>query len=94
MCIRDRLLEYYFKKQRNSQAFSCQNFKKLLPDKKKKQAKDVFKGLRDLQKDFEDIYNDPIDVYKRQFYMRLRDCFTIYLMNEAASITYIFYEYG
>ena len=26
--------------------------------------------------------------------MGLRDCFTIYLMNEAASITYIFYEYG
>lgn len=54
------LLEYYFKKQRNREAFSFQNFKKLLPDNKKKQAKDVFKGLRDLQKDFEDIYNDPI----------------------------------
>ena len=54
------LLENYFKKQRNREAFSFQNFKKLLPDNKKKQAKDVFKGLRDLQKDFEDIYNDPI----------------------------------
>lgn len=54
------LLEYYFKKQKNTEGFSFQNFKKLLPDNKKKQAKDVFKGLRDLQKDFEDIYNDPI----------------------------------
>ncbi len=53
------LLEYYyFKKTRD--VFSFQNFKKLLPDNEKKQAKDVFKGLRDLQKDFEDIYNDPI----------------------------------
>lgn len=29
------LLEYYFKKQRNREAFSFQNFKKLLPDNKK-----------------------------------------------------------
>ncbi len=54
------LLEYYFKKQNNGDVFSFQNFKKLLPDNNKKQAKDTFKGLRDLQKDFEDIYNDPI----------------------------------
>lgn len=54
------LLEYYFKKQKNGNTFSFQNFKKLLPDNEKKPAKDVFKGLRDLQKDFEDIYDDPI----------------------------------
>ena len=54
------LLEYYFKKQEKGDVFSFQNFKKLLPDNPKKQAKYVFKGLRDLQKDFEDVYNDPI----------------------------------
>ena len=54
------LLEYYFKKQKKEDVFSFQSFKKLLPNNQKKQAKDVFKGLRDLQKDFEDIYNDPI----------------------------------
>lgn len=54
------LLEYYFKLQNKEEVFSFQNFKKLLPDNQKKQAKEIFKGLRDLQKDFEDIYNDPI----------------------------------
>lgn len=55
------LLEYYYKKQKDSKAtFSFNNFKLILPDNNKKQAKCVFKGLRDLQKDFEDIYNEPI----------------------------------
>ena len=55
------LLEYYYKKQKDSKAtFSFNNFKLILPDNDKKQAKCIFKGLRDLQKDFEDIYNEPI----------------------------------
>ena len=55
------LLEYYYKKQKDSKAtFSFDNFKLILPDSDKKKSKDVFKGLRDLQKDFEDIYNEPI----------------------------------
>lgn len=55
------LLEYYYKKQKESKtSFSFNNFKRILPDNDKKQAKVVFKGLRDLQKDFEDIYNEPI----------------------------------
>ncbi|MBO7477324.1 MAG: DUF262 domain-containing protein [Salinivirgaceae bacterium] len=55
------LLEYYYKKQKDSKAtFSFNNFKQILPDNDKKQAKEIFKGLRDLQKDFEDVYNEPI----------------------------------
>jgi hypothetical protein len=54
------LLEYYFKKKNNDGVFSFRSFKQLLPDNNEKQAKEVFKGLRDFQKDFEDVFNDPI----------------------------------
>lgn len=53
------LLEYYYKMKKNN-TFSFRNFKDLLPDNDAKKAKAVFKELRDLQKDFEDLYNDPI----------------------------------
>lgn len=54
------LLEYYFMKQSGQEDFSFHKFKHLLPDNNQKATKDVFKGLRDLQKDFEDLYNDPV----------------------------------
>lgn len=54
------LLEYYFRATSEKGDFSFRNFKQLLPDNNKKKTKDVFKGLRDLQKYFEDLYNDPI----------------------------------
>lgn len=54
------LLEYYFKKKSNENGFSFRKFKQLLPDNDEKQAKEVFKGLRDFQKDFEDVFNNPI----------------------------------
>ena len=53
------LLEYYFIKCNHNEKFSFKTFKQLLPDGDKRKAKEVFKGLRDLQKDFEDIFNDP-----------------------------------
>lgn len=53
------LLEYYYKKRKTENVFSFRNFKRLLPDNDEKSTKDVFKGLRDLQKKFEDVYNDP-----------------------------------
>lgn len=54
------LLEYYYRIRTCESTFSFRNFKSLLPDNMTKQAKDVFKGLRDLQKQFEDVYNNPI----------------------------------
>lgn len=54
------LLEYYFKQESNDNGFSFRKFKQLLPDNDEKQAKEVFKGLRDFQKDFEDVFNNPI----------------------------------
>ncbi len=54
------LLEYFYKKKTNSKVFSFRNFKNILPDNEVKSAKDVFKGLRDLQKDFEDVYNNAL----------------------------------
>ncbi len=54
------LLEYYYRLKKGENNFSFRDFKCLLPDNNAKQAKAVFKGLRDLQKDFEDIYNNPI----------------------------------
>ncbi len=54
------LLEYYFRLNRGNKNFSFREFKCLLPDNNVKQSKEVFKGLRDLQKDFEDVYNNPI----------------------------------
>lgn len=55
------LLEYYYYRQKgNQEHFSYQNFNKLFPDNSRKSAKVVFKGLRDLQKDFEDVYNNPL----------------------------------
>ena len=54
------LLEYFYKKKTNSNVFSFRNFKNILPDNEVKSAKDVFKGLRDLQKDFEDVYNNAL----------------------------------
>lgn len=54
------LLEYYYKKKQSNNTFSFRNFKDILPDNNAKKAKDVFKELRDLQKDFEDLFNDPI----------------------------------
>ncbi len=53
------LLEYYIgldKKEKDS--FNFDNFRKKLSDKKS--TKTHFKGLRDLQKSFEDIFNNPI----------------------------------
>ncbi len=61
------LLEYYYRKRNNGNTskdskgiYSFSNFRKLMPDNDKKAAKDVFKGLRDLQKDFEDVFNNPL----------------------------------
>lgn len=54
------LLEYYFIKCNHNEKFSFKSFKQLLPDGDKRKAKEVFKGLRDLQKDFEDIFTNPI----------------------------------
>ncbi len=54
------LLEYYYLLMKKENAFSFRNFKELLPDRDSKKAKDVFKALRDLQKDFEDVFNDSI----------------------------------
>ncbi|MDR1792569.1 MAG: DUF262 domain-containing HNH endonuclease family protein [Bacteroidales bacterium] len=57
------LLEYYYKRdyykraKNDKSAFNFDNFRPLITDKKK--TKDVFKGLRDLQKSFEDIFNTP-----------------------------------
>lgn len=53
------LLEYYYKKIKQESEFSFRKFKALLPEGNAKESKKTFKGLRDLQKDFEDIYNDP-----------------------------------
>ena len=57
------LLEYFYKKKNTNkeEKFTFNNFKKnLLPDNNKQVAKEIFKGLRDLQKDFEDIFNNPL----------------------------------
>ncbi len=61
------LLEYYYRKKGNGNVskgpkriYSFDNFRKLMPDNDKKSAKEVFKGLRDLQKDFEDVFNNPL----------------------------------
>ena len=54
------LLEYYYIQRKERNDFSFRTFKDFLPDGDAKQAKDVFKALRDLQKDFEDVFNDPI----------------------------------
>lgn len=51
------LLEYYYRKINDKKDFNFDNFRNLLSDKKV--TKDRFKGLRDLQKSFEDIYNNP-----------------------------------
>lgn len=54
------LLEYYCRRKQNKDAnenFCFNNFKKFIGNKKK--TKVLFKGLRDLQKTFEDIYNTP-----------------------------------
>lgn len=55
------LLEYYYRKEKGEKAdaYSFKNFSKLMSDNKKA-AKNVFKGLRDLQKDFEDVFNNPL----------------------------------
>ena len=58
------LLEYYFKKESGSKnEFSYKSFKQLILDGNKNgyktKAKEVFKGLRDLQKEFEDVFNAP-----------------------------------
>ena len=58
------LLEYYFKKESGSKnEFSYKSFKQLILDVNKNgyktKAKEVFKGLRDLQKEFEDVFNAP-----------------------------------
>lgn len=54
------LLEYYYRLNKGENNFSFKDFKCLLPDNNVKQAKEFFKGLRDLQKDFEDVFNNPI----------------------------------
>lgn len=61
------LLEYYYRKlyienpSKNSKnAYSFKNFRKLMSDDDKKAAKDISKGLRDLQKEFEDVFNNPL----------------------------------
>ena len=53
------LLEYYFKNIEANSKFTFKSFKQLIPDGNKTKAKEVFKGLRDLQKDFEDVFNEP-----------------------------------
>ena len=53
------LLEYYYNQIDNAKKeFNFDNFKALLFDKKA--TKEHFKGLRDLQKSFEDIYNNSL----------------------------------
>lgn len=52
------LLEYYYIKLRKDKSFSFDHFKTLLSNKK--ETKLHFKGVRNLQKSFEDIYNNPI----------------------------------
>ena len=54
------LLEYYYRIEGRLDGFSFRHFEHLLPAGNKKSAKNVFKGLRDLQKDFEDLFNSPI----------------------------------
>lgn len=61
------LLEYYYRKNGDVNTskgskgiYSFNNFRKLMPDNDKKAAKDVFKGLRHLQKEFEDVFNNPL----------------------------------
>lgn len=61
------LLEYYYRKEcagvengESRPAYSFKSFRKLMPDNDKRAAKNVFKGLRDLQKDFEDIFDNPL----------------------------------
>jgi uncharacterized protein with ParB-like and HNH nuclease domain len=55
------LLEYYYKKQMkdSKSKLDFNNFKKLFLDSSKK-TKKCFKEIRDLQKSFEDIFNNPI----------------------------------
>lgn len=53
------LLEYYFRRFSTENNFAYKSFKQLIPDGNKAKAKEVFKGLRDLQKDFEDVFNKP-----------------------------------
>ena len=54
------LLEYYFKKKSGSKnEFSYKSFNQLIPDGNKTSAKEVFKELRDFQKEFEDVFNAP-----------------------------------
>jgi hypothetical protein len=64
------LLEYYYLEAGEGKVFSFDHFKALLSDKKN--TKTHFKGLRDLQKSFEDIYNNPI-IYNL-LGVSLRDC--------------------
>ncbi|NLX67575.1 MAG: DUF262 domain-containing protein [Bacteroidales bacterium] len=53
------LLEYYYRRCKNGKVFSFEAFKTgLLSDKKS--TKKHFRGIRILQKSFEDIYNNPI----------------------------------
>ncbi|NMA74177.1 MAG: DUF262 domain-containing protein [Bacteroidales bacterium] len=52
------LLEYYYFKLGRDKNFNFPRFKALLSTKREAQIH--FKGLRNLQKSFEDIYNDPI----------------------------------
>lgn len=57
------LLEYYYRKEigvEKNEEYSFKSFRKLMPENNKKAAKDLFKGLRDLQKDFEDVFNNPL----------------------------------
>jgi len=59
------LLEYYYKKQMkdSKSKLDFNNFKKLFLDSSKetsKETKKCFKEIRDLQKFFEDIFNNPI----------------------------------
>lgn len=54
------LLEYYFRNKTECANISFRSFKEgLLPDNDTKAVKGVFKELRDLQKKFEDVYNNP-----------------------------------
>ena len=57
------LLEYYYRMKMGAgenDTYSFKNFRKLMPENNRNAAKDVFKGLRDLQKDFEDIFDNPL----------------------------------
>lgn len=60
------LLNYYFRwklSKEKEDTFSYQTFKSNLledEDNEVKKTKETFKGLRDFQKRFEDLYNDPI----------------------------------